>query len=194
LTLRARTNRLGPGARVATAIGLAALGLGSWWWLSEQRAGEPVTERVRQPDSYFRQLDALRHDANGNPEMRLTATYAEHFEDESGIFLHDFAAEGGLLPDEPGWRLSAARGHVSDDGVELDASGDVLLVRDNDGAAPMRIETQALSVNTETRLAVTDELVLITQGAGRVRGRGMRASLQDDHLRLEQDVEAHYEK
>ncbi|HEX7029711.1 MAG TPA: LPS export ABC transporter periplasmic protein LptC [Gammaproteobacteria bacterium] len=179
------------GSRVAVVALLAAAGLGTWWWLGQQRALTPEREAARHPDSYFRALDIVRHDENGSPEMRVTADYAEHFENESWIHLRALEARG--LGADSGWQLTANRGRLTDDGVELDVHGDVVLTRGKPDDVPMHLHTEALFVNTETEIAVTDEPVKITQGPSIISGRGLRVSLAEDYLRIESDVEARYE-
>lgn len=186
-------SRLGPSGRIAAGAALALLGFATWWWLDQQRAVAPEVERPRHPDSYFKRLDAVRHDEAGQAEMRVQAAYAEHFEDEPWIYLEDIFATG-LAAATPGWQLRAQRGRMSDDGTELEAHGDVVMTRQDEGRAALRMETDSLWVNTDSELATTDSVVLISQGASRIRGRGLRAALQDDRLQLEHDVEAYYEK
>ncbi|HEX6929076.1 MAG TPA: LPS export ABC transporter periplasmic protein LptC [Gammaproteobacteria bacterium] len=178
-------------SRIAVIALLAAAGFGTWWWLGEQRALAPVATMDRHPDSYFRDLDIVRHDVDGNPEMRVTAEYAEHYEDETWVRLRELEARG--LGMKPGWQLTANHGRLSDDGVRLHVSGDVVLTRSNPGEVPMRLHTDELSVNTETEIAVTEAPVRITQGDNILSGRGLWVSLADDHLRIESDVEARYE-
>ncbi|HEX6929412.1 MAG TPA: LPS export ABC transporter periplasmic protein LptC [Gammaproteobacteria bacterium] len=182
--------RLPSAGRAGVVFALALIGLGSWWWLSMQRDTAETAVAPPQPDAYFRELVVVRHDQQGQPEMRVTAEYAEHFENESWIHLRMLEAKSAA--NEPGWRLTARTGRLSDDGVHLEARGDVMLARSGDGSSEMRLRTESLSVNTDTQLAVTDDHVVISQGTGSVSGRGMRASLDDDYLRLEADVEARY--
>lgn len=184
--------QLPAGSRIAVIILLAGAGFGTWWWLSEQRALAPEQAAARHPDSYFHDLDIVRHDVNGDPEMRVTAEYAEHFEDETWIHLQELAARG--LGAGPGWQLTANRGRLTDDGVELDVHGDVVLTRNNPGKVPIELRTTKLSVNTETEIAMTDAPVTVKQGASVVSGRGLWVSLADDYLRIESNVEARYEK
>lgn len=170
---------------------LATVGIGSWWWVREQR--ETVDEQAaeRHPDSYFRSLDVTRHDENGRPELQLKARYAEHFEDEPWILLQDLDAAG--LAAGPDWRLTAGRGRMSDDGVQLEAWDDVILRRSGgESGVPLELRTSHLAINTQTEIAESDALVTISQGAGVVSGKGLHASLADDYLELKADVEARY--
>lgn len=180
--------------RTIAVLALALLGVGTWWWLDRHRDDRPATIAERHPDSYFRALDIVRHDAQGRPEIRVQADYAEHFEDQAWIDLENLVATG--LVAGPDWRLEADFGRLSDDGTELEAWGDVLLtrLRGGTGESPMRLATERLTVNTQTETATTDQAVTITQGAGVMSGRGLWASLADDRLRLEADVEARYGK
>lgn len=190
--MRHGISRLGPFGKIAAGIGLALLGLATWWWLNQQRAVAPEAERPRHPDSYFNQLDAVRHNEAGEAEMRVQAVYAEHFENEPWIYLRDIVATG-LALEAPGWQLTAQRGRMSDGGTRLEAHGDVVMTRQDKGRAPLRLETDSLRVDTDAQLATSDSVVVVSQGTSRVRGRGLRATLQDDRLRLEHDVEAYYE-
>lgn len=190
--MRERLRQLSPSGRALVILALATAGFGSWWWLSAQREAVTVVEAPRHPDSYFRDLDVVRHDASGHAEMHVEAAYAEHFENEPWIHLRDLDARG--LDAGPDWRLSANEGRMTDDGVELDAWGDVVLTRANEDGGAMKLRTEKLSVNTDTQIAMTDEIVLITQGASEISGRGLRVSLADDYLRIASDVEARYEK
>lgn len=191
--MRERFRHLPAASRALVIMVLAAAGVASWWWLGEQRAVAPaVTETPRHPDSYFRDLDLTGHDVNGRPDMHVTATYAEHFEDEPWIHLHDLRARSA--EDGPVWQLTAERGRMTDDGVTLETWGNVVLVRGDADDTPMQLHTERLTVNTETELAVTDAAVRITHGTGEISGRGLRVSLADDRMEIESDVEARYGK
>lgn len=180
--------------RVVMAILLlAAFGLATWWWLSRQHDTAADTAVARHPDAYFRQLDALRHDAAGRPGMRVRAEYAEHFPDDPWIHLQGVDARGAAGTDLP-WRLSADRGRLSDDGAHLEVEGNVRLVREEEGTVPLRLAAERLSVDSEKKLATSDTVVTVSQGSSRIRGRGLRASLADEHIRLENEVEAWFEK
>lgn len=176
-----------------TGLALAVFGLASWWWLGQQREAPADAERPRRPDAFFRQLDALRHDESGRPVMRVLAAHAEHYPDDSWIYLREVKARSEQADARP-WRLSADAGRLSDDGARLDAQGNVLLVRENDGGAPLTLAAEQLSVDSEAKLATSESVVVISQGPSRIRGRGLRASLADDHIWLENEVEAWFEK
>lgn len=178
---------------LVTALVLAGFGLASWWWLGQQRDASPEAERPRRPDAFFRQLDALRHDESGQPVMRVLAERAEHFPDDSWIYLYDVRARSEQSEGLP-WRLSADAGRMSDDGARLDVQGNVLLLREADAGQPLQLAAERLSVDSEAKLATSDSVVVISQGPSRIRGRGLRASLADDHIRLENEVEAWFEK
>jgi len=178
--------------RALALLALAIVGAGSWWWLSKQREEAVTVEAPRHPDSYFQEFDVVRHNADGDPELRVNAEYAEHFENEPWIHLRDLDATG--LAGGPAWRLRANEGRLTDDGVHLEAQGEVVLSRTGQKNGDMELHTEHLSVNTETRIAATDEHVTIMQGSGNISGRGMWASLADDRLRLESEVRARYEK
>lgn len=184
-----RSSRRLPGRALVVLLLLAA-GAASWWWLGEQRAVAPVADTPRHPESYFRELDVIRHGEDGKPEMRLEAAYAESFEDETWIHLRDLRAHG---MDKAGWLLIAGRGRMSEDGVLLEVRDNVQLLRmEND--SEMQLRTDALDVNTETEIATTAAAVTITHGSGEISGRGLWVSLADDRLRIESEVEARYGK
>lgn len=190
--MREWLQRLPPAGRVFTVALLAALGYASWWWLNEQQTVDATgAEGARDPDSYFRDLELVRHDAAGRPEMRVAAAYAEHFRDAAWVHLVDLEARG--LEAGPDWRLLAEHGRLADDGGELEAWDNVVLTRRTDnGGDGMRLETERLTVNMEAETAMTDEPVAILQGSSRITGRGLWVSLADDRLRIESNVEAHY--
>lgn len=177
--------------RALALIALAILGIGSWWWLNEQRGDASAVVTQRHPDSYFLDLGVTRHDQAGNPEMRLDAEYAEHFEDEPWIHLRNFEAVS--LVEGSDWQLRAEQGRLSDDGVRLDAEGNVVLRRSGEEAG-MNLHTEQLSVNTETEVAETSAPVTIRRGSSSISGRGMWASLADDRVQLKSEVKARYGK
>src|SRR5690606_4523713 len=90
--MRRGFRHLPAGSRIAVILLLAAGGFASWWWLGEQRALAPEAASARHPDSYFREIDIVRHDADGKPEMRVRADYAEHYETEPWIHLQELEA------------------------------------------------------------------------------------------------------
>lgn len=178
--------------RRALALGtLAVIGAGSWWWLNAQRGDDTAAVAERHPDSYFLELGVTRHDAAGNPELRLDAEYAEHFENEPWIHLRNFEAVS--LAEDSDWQLRAEQGRLSDDGIRLDAEGNVVLSRTGDETG-MSLHTEQLSVNTETEIAETSAPVIITRGSSHISGHGMWASLADDRVQLKSEVKARYGK
>lgn len=179
---------------LAAGLVLATFGLATWWWLGLQRETPVKPERVRQPDAFFRELDALRHDEAGRPVMRVLAAQARHYPDDSWIYLDDVHARSESGNEGLPWRLSADRGRLNENGAKLEAQGDVRLIREEPAGEPLQLATERLFVDSEAKLATSDSVVVISQGPSRIRGRGLRASLADDHIRLENEVEAWFEK
>lgn len=178
-------------ARALALIVLAVIGATSWWWLNKQRGEADMTITQRRPDSYFLDFGVTRHNESGSPELQLDAEYAEHFEDEPWIHLRNFEATS--LAEDSDWQMRADRGRLSDDGVQLDAEGNVVLSRTGETGG-MQLHTGQLSMNTTTEIAETSAQVTITRGSSRISGRGFRASLADDRVQLDSEVKARYGK
>ncbi len=167
--MRARANTL---FTLGLAAGLAMLTL----WL-ERAVNAPGASRpdpsLHSPDFIVERFTATTLDRAGRPEWKLIARRMAHFPDDDTTELEEPRLL--QLPGEgPPVRVTAERGTVTKDGDEVRLYGNVVVIREAEGArAELRMETTYLQVFPKEERAVTPEAVLITEGRSRLTGVGM---------------------
>ena len=79
-----------------------------------------------------------------------------------------------VSPDKPVTHAQALAGRSDDGGATFVFKGDVIITRVATGNTPTtRLETQSMTVYTDTNRFVTDDDVLITSGQDTAQGQGM---------------------
>ena len=171
-----RTRRRDRLAALASVLLLAALA--AFTALLAERAGldEQAGARPRnagEPDYFVERFSLTRLDERGEPTFRMSAQRLEHFPaDDSSVVTRPVLVS--LDPGRPRVTLSAERGRTQGSGDETLLEGDVVLTRAaSEGAAPLRLSTDAVVLLTGREIARTDRPVRIEQGGSVLTGVGM---------------------
>ena len=100
-----------------------------------------------------------------------------------------------LLPEEEGrsWELRSKTGWLSAKGEELRLQGDVHGTSPAGGARKADFRTQTLNVFPDRDLAMTDDVVTVTQPGSRLSGRGFEANLKTKDYTFKSQVRSIYE-
>lgn len=177
----------------AALLVLLALALASWYLLrgQEQPALPSRPSPADRPDYHFRDAEITRHDAQGEPAVRLRAERIEHYPQAgelalSGLRIHYTAADGTR------WLITARRGRMPDEGTEIELRGAVHIER-LDILPRLTADTDSLLLDTATDLARTEDPVDVHEGASFIQGRGMTLWLGDKRLEMHSEVRGRYE-
>lgn len=164
----------------------------SWLLLDREREGaSQADDAPATPDSYFVDMNLVRHDDNGRPSMNIRAGSARHFPDNPIVYLESVEARG--RQDGANWSLNAVRGELASDANRLHVEEDVVLVQSEPGRPALTMQTPVLDIDADTEVVETTAAVEIRYGESRITGTGLWASLADGHMIIESEVSARYE-
>ena len=90
------------------------------------------------------------------------------------------------------WDVRAQRGFVPAGGGQLELTGQVIAISPPQAPPATRIETESLTLRLGEHHAQTSDAVTITQPGLTMRGIGMRADLDRQHVSLLSQVRARY--
>ena len=171
--IRGATDRLFP---LALMLALALL----TFWLDRAVREEQVHPSLRRhdPDFIVHHFRITHYDAEGRVQSTLTADEMRHFPDDDTTEL---AAPLVVQtkPDTPRMTVTAERGELSQDGVDVFLRRNVL---------EQRIRTEFLHVVREKSVVRTDRDVLITQPDREISARGMEYNNDTGQLFLRERV------
>lgn len=168
------------------ALALATL------WLDRlvQLPPVPGKDKLRHdPDFIVERFTVTQMRATGHPESSLSAPRMLHYpDDESTILEHPRFLQ--LPLDRPAVEIVGKRGIVGKDGDLVRVEGEVRMTRAADGEhAAMVIETSALDIEPNSKIARSDEEVVITEGANQLRGVGMVVNGESREFELKSRVQ-----
>jgi LPS export ABC transporter protein LptC len=178
--------------RWVSMTSLLAAAVVSYGVLVRQNGADDIaTERSRaQPGYYLKDAIVTDTTDDGTPGLRLAARRIEQHPENGSITLRDVTVDYLALP-ERSWRLTANEGIVPGGTTTIRFSGDVALAAEGEPRGAV-IRTDALSIDTQTSIATTDEPVSIELGGHHVLARGMMANLKDNHVQLESEVNGRF--
>ncbi len=124
------------------------------------------------PDFTSTNIALTQFRPDGTAERRIFADYAEHYEDGRMTSIRPRLVT--LSVDEPQIKASADTGISTDSGETVNFIGNVIVTRAGDHEnAPMRFETEQLTVFPDTEIFETDAPVKLVNGADVTTGIGM---------------------
>ena len=124
------------------------------------------------PDFIAGGATLISFDKNGVADSKLKAEELRHYSDDRMTMVKPEAVT--VSPDKPVTHAQALAGRSDDGGATFVFKGDVIITRVATGNTPTtRLETQSMTVYTDTNRFVTDDDVLITSGQDTAQGQGM---------------------
>lgn len=162
--------------RITAGLGvsvLAVLAAMSYYYSIHTETEALRAEIIREsPDFTSTNIALTQFKADGTAERRIFADYAEHYEDGRMTSLRPRLVT--LSVDKPQVKASADTGISSDAGETVHFTGNVIVTRAGDREnAPMRFETEQLTVFPDTEIFETDAPVKLVNGADVTTGIGM---------------------
>jgi lipopolysaccharide export system protein LptC len=147
-------------------------------------------------DYYMNGMSTTRFTADGRLAYKLNAIRITHYPEGD----HAVLDKPNLVwydEDARPWQISSSSGdlHKSPAGNEneLLLEGNVVLTSESDPQRPLRITTESLTVQTLSRTAGTQAQVALTTPGSLMQGVGMELRMEDNHIKLLNEVRGSYE-
>jgi len=153
---------------------MLALALLTFWLDRTVREEDAIAVPQRHdPDYIVSNFTVTNYNRDGKVESTLTARKMTHYPDDDSTEL-EFPHVVQTKPGEPRMTLTADRGALSHDGVDVFLRDNVVLVREAHEETPeQRVTSPFLHLVREKSLVRTDREVLIFQQDRELAGRGM---------------------
>jgi lipopolysaccharide export system protein LptC len=173
---------------------LALAAAGTWWLL--QHVALPVAQKstpaTHEPDYYFTDATVTTLDKQGKPEAVMTSPRILHHPDDDSVEVFAPRVEY-FVSNGPPWQLQADHALLPSGGKLVRLDGHVEMRRtSNNGAPPLIIHTDKMSMDLNSDIASTADRVDILQGKSRMLGVGMQVDLKDNRVQLDADVRGNY--
>jgi LPS export ABC transporter protein LptC len=147
-----------------------------------------IVEEPHDPGYAARDARLIQTGQDGRPLYTIDADVIRQQPNDNTIQLEKatlgfFDANGSL------WTARGNQGEVGQDTREVDLSGDVHVNGTPEGTLqPVEIVTEHLQFDTNSKIATTKDPVTFTWSGQEMRGKGMRATLNDWRMQLESAV------
>jgi LPS export ABC transporter protein LptC len=147
-----------------------------------------IVEEPRDPGYAARDAKLVQTGPDGHPLYTVDADVIRQQPDDSTVELEQanlgfYDANGGL------WTARGDHGQLGQDTGIVELSDDVHVNGTPQGTQqPAEIVTNQLTFDTNTKIASTRDPVTLTWSGQEIKGKGMRASLNDGRVQLESSV------
>jgi LPS export ABC transporter protein LptC len=147
-----------------------------------------VIEEQHDPGYAARDAQLVQTGADGHPIYTVDASVIRQQPNDDTVRLEQatlgFHDANGAL-----WTARGDNGQVGQDTRKVELSGDVRVGGTPQGTTqPVQMTTEHLAFDTNTRIASTKDPVTLTWSGQEMKGKGMRASLNDGRVQLESSV------
>lgn len=147
-----------------------------------------VVEEPREPGYAARDAKLVQTGADGHPLYTVNASVIRQQPDDNTVNLEQamlglYDSNGNL------WRARGQYGEVGQNTGIVELNGDVHIIGTPEGTQqPVEIVSNRLSFDTNSKIATTKDPVTFTWSGQEMKGKGMRATLNDGHVDLESSV------
>jgi LPS export ABC transporter protein LptC len=147
-----------------------------------------VVEERRDPGYAARDAKLVQTGTDGKPLYTINASVIRQQPDDDTVQLEKatlgfYDANGSL------WTARGNTGQVGQDTGKVELSGDVHVNGTPQGTQePAEITTEHLAFDTNSKIATTKDPVTWTWSGQEIKGKGMRANLNDGLVQLESKV------
>lgn len=177
--------------RAALTLLLLAAAIASGWsvWRQSARGGDAVV--ALRSDFVLTEFELVSLDKAGEESFTLRGPRLQR---DPGAESMSLDTPLFLVPDRDGayWEVRAARGHVPDDGKQLQLRGAVVATSPPEVPPPTRIETEQLNLFPAENRATSAVSVAVTRPGLTMRGLGLQADFDRRQVTLLSDVRARY--
>jgi lipopolysaccharide export system protein LptC len=168
---------------------LAAIVCGwSVWTYSDGGTNAKLSTRS---DYVLRDFELVSLDSQGKESFTLRGPRLQR---DPGAKSMSLETPVFLVPDRNGayWNVRAQRGHVPDDGKQLQLRGQVIATSPEQVPPPTRIETEQLNLFPSENRAASTAAVTVTRPGLTMRGHGLQADFDRQQVDLLSQVRYHY--
>lgn len=174
-------------------LALVALLVVATTWLSEKsEQPKPVTpaEAEGVVDYFIRGFDGTETASNGTPSQLLKAASLRHY---AATGVTELEQPDLTIYRKPGeqWLVRAHQGRMTDEGNELQLSGQVILTQ-RSKQQPLTLSTDNLILYPQRHFAETKSAVTITAPTGKIQGVGMKVYGDEQRLLLLSTIRGTY--
>ena len=153
-----------------------------------ETAAPTVVEELHEPGYAARDAKLVQTGPDGHPLYTVDAEVIRQQPNDNTIELEQatlgFHDTNGAL-----WTARGEQGQVGQDTGTVELSGNVHVNGTPQGTLqPAEIVTNRLAFDTNTKIASTREPVTLTWSGQEIKGKGMRATLNDGRVQLESAV------
>lgn len=153
-----------------------------------ETAAPTIVEEQAQPGYAARDAKLVQTGPDGHPLYTVDAEVIRQQPNDNTIELEQatlgFHDTNGAL-----WTARGEQGQVGQDTGTVELSGNVHVNGTPQGTfQPAEIVTNRLAFDTNTKIASTREPVTLTWSGQEIKGKGMRATLNDGRVQLESAV------
>jgi lipopolysaccharide export system protein LptC len=171
-----------------------ALALLSWWFQDFLQDTPIITVKKDEhfPDYFMENFTVTSMNDQGQPAYILQAKKMEHFADDDSTDIYQPLIQ---FKDANGdWSISAQKAQILKDKNIIHLYQKVKVHRlQSKTRTPLSIETRYLSINTETKIAETDELAHLKTQNLELDTRGMVFDNKQGILKLKSSIKGTYE-
>jgi len=171
-----------------------ALALLSWWFQDFLQDTPIITAKKDEhfPDYFMENFTITNMNKQGQPAYILQAEKMEHFADDDSTNIYQprlqFKDENG------GWSITAQKAQILRDKniIHLYEKVNVLRLASKT-RGPLSIETEYLSINTESKIAQTDKLAHLKTENLQLDTHGLIFDNRPGILKLKSNVKGNYD-
>lgn len=180
--------------RTISLIIITALALLSWWFQDIWKEA-PIIQPEKDehfPDYFMENFTLTNMDASGQPSYILRAVKMLHYSDNDSSELE--LPEIQFLSKKGDWTITAEQALILENNNQIQLKTNVQLHRNASAQqSPLTINTEYLSINTETEIAETDYLAQVSSKGLSMTSKGLVYDSRNGILKLVSEVKGVYE-
>lgn len=166
-------------------------GLSFWIERAVRLPSQTDTAGTRDPEGIIEDFDALRTDATGKPQYRLSAKRLKHYSGSRRTEMESPRFEHGLNPRDA-LTATAQTATISADGREVDLRGSVALTRVRGQGSSLGLTTARLLIYPEREMLRAPGAVILRDNGLDVRAGAMEYLAKQRLIKLTGRVHARY--
>lgn len=180
--------------RAISLIVISALALLSWWFQDIWKETPIIQPKKEEhfPDYFMENFTLTNMDANGHPSYILRAAKMLHYADDNSSELERPRFQ--FLSKKGDWTITAEQALILENKKQIQLKTNVQLSRNASAQqTPLIIDTEFLSINTETEIAETRHPAQVSSKGLSMKTKGLMYDNRKGILKLVSEVKGVYE-
>ncbi|MCE9679964.1 LPS export ABC transporter periplasmic protein LptC [Shewanella sp. AS1] len=165
-----------------------------YWQVQVKRSTQgEVTTVSDRPDYIVNNLQSVQFDELGQVNSRVSASHMEFYSEQNMTY---FSEPVYLVYPDSGnaqWRLRSTKGTLDKNKGKVTLENDVIIDAISPEEPIQTIETNYLELDLNTMIMTSDHSIKITGKDFLITGKGLRADLNAQNVRLNSQIEGTYE-